>query len=266
MGRGRRHHRPMIRRPVRREQHRILAEALARARAAAPSGVAVLDLDATLLDNGPRQARIAQDYGRLARLPPLLDSLAEHWRGWDLEAALVAAGLPAALARRHRAAFRRFWAERFFTSAYCSLDVPVPGAPEFVRAVAAAGARVAYVTGRPSRMEDGTMHVLQRHGFPLPDGVRTRLLMKPSDELRDDAWKEIARSAVEAFGPVVLAFDNEPAHVNAYARAWPGALVVHLDTDHSPSPVEVLASVPAISDFRLAGLSVSEADATASAP
>jgi beta-phosphoglucomutase-like phosphatase (HAD superfamily) len=256
----------MTRRAVRREQDRILTEALARARAAAPSGVAVLDLDATLLDNRPRQARIAQDYGRMARMPALLGACPEHWSGWDLEAGLVAAGVSSSDARRHRARFRRFWAERFFTSAYCSLDVPMPGAPAFVRALAAAGARIAYVTGRPSRMEDGTLHVLQRHGFPLPDGVRTRLLMKPGEDLGDDAWKEIARAAVDAFGPVVLAFDNEPAHVNAYARAWPGALAVHLDTDHSPRPVEVLAWVPSVADFRLAGLSVFGADATAGAP
>jgi beta-phosphoglucomutase-like phosphatase (HAD superfamily) len=256
----------MTRRAVRREQDRILTEALARARAAAPSGVAVLDLDATLLDNRPRQARIAQDYGRMAGMPPLLGACPEHWSGWDLEAGLVAAGVSSSDARRHRARFRRFWAERFFTSAYCSLDVPMPGAPAFVRALAAAGARIAYVTGRPSRMEDGTLHVLQRHGFPLPDGVRTRLLMKPGEDLGDDAWKEIARAAVDAFGPVVLAFDNEPAHVNAYARAWPEALAVHLDTDHSPRPVEVLAWVPSVADFRLAGLSVFAADATAGAP
>jgi hypothetical protein len=254
-------------RAVRRHQHLILAEAIVRAGAAAPAGIAVFDLDSTLLDNRPRQARIAQDYGRIAGLPILLGARPEHWCGWDLEAGLAAAGVPAALARRHRARFRRFWAERFFTSAYCSLDVPLPGAPAFVRAVAAAGARIAYVTGRPARMEDGTLEVLRRHGFPLPDGGRARLLMKPGDALGDDEWKAIARSEVDASGPVVLAFDNEPSHVNAYARAWPGALAVHVDTDHSPRPVEVLASVPSIADFRIeAALTDAAADATAAAP
>jgi hypothetical protein len=259
----------MTTRAVRREQQRILVEALARARAAAPAGVAVLDLDGTLLDNRPRQARIAQDYGRAAGLPPLVEARAEQWGGWDLEAGLVASGLAPALARRHRTAFLRFWAERFFTSAYCTFDVPLPGAPGFARALAAVGARVAYVTGRPSRMEDGTLHVLRRHGFPLPDGVRTRLLMKPGD-LEDDAWKALARGVVEGFGPPAVAFDNEPAHVNAYARAWPGAYAVHVDTDHSPRPVDVLAAVPSIADFRLAALGAvlgaDEAGATAAAP
>ena len=250
----------MDRRARPRDKLRILAAAIARARAAAPRGVAVFDLDSTLLDNRPRQARIVQDYGRAARLPALLGARPEHWRGWDLEAALAAAGLAPGEAQRHRLPFRRFWAERFFTSAYCRLDVPLPGAPAFVGTIAAVGARVVYVTGRPARMEDGTLDVLARFGFPLPDGVRTRLLMKPGDDLGDDAWKELACREVGAIGPVVLAFDNEPAHVNAYARTWPGALAVHLDTDHSPRPVEVLPAVPSIADFRLdAGEEAAEA-------
>lgn len=249
------------------DQGRILEAALARARGAAPRGVAVFDLDSTLLDNRPRQARIVQDFGRAAGLPALLGARPEHWRGWDLSAALLAAGLERREVRRHHAAFRRFWAERFFTSAYCALDVPLPGAAQFVRAVADAGARIAYVTGRPSWMEDGTLHVLRRFGFALPGGGRAHLFMKPGDGLSDDAWKALARDAVDDLGPVVLAFDNEPAHVNAYARAWPRALAIHLDTDHSPRPVQVLPEIPSIADFRAPGLvSAAGADATAAAP
>ncbi len=248
------------------EQGRVLSAALARARTAGPDGVAVFDLDSTLLDNRPRQARIVQDYGRAAGIPVLLGARPEDWRGWDLEAALAAAGLRAREVRGHASAFRRFWAERFFTSAYCTLDVPVPGAPQFVRAVADAGARVAYVTGRPVWMEDGTLDVFRRFGFVLPDGARARLLMKPGDGLSDDTWKGLAREAVDHLGRVVLAFDNEPAHVNAYARAWPSALAIHVDTDHSPRPEEVLPAIPSIADFRVPGiLSDAAADATAGA-
>lgn len=255
----------MARRARAGEQGRILAAALARARAAAPDGVAVFDLDSTLLDNRPRQARIVRDFGRSAGLPALLGALPEHWRGWDLEAALLAAGLHPRDVRRHHGAFRRFWAERFFTSAYCALDVPLAGAAEFVRAVAAAGARVAYVTGRPAWMEDGTLQVFRRFGFPPPDGSRAHLLMKPGDGLSDDAWKVLARETVDGLGPVVVAFDNEPTHVNAYARAWPGALAVHLDTDHSPRPEEVLPTIPSIADFRAPGLAAAPAGVVAGA-
>jgi beta-phosphoglucomutase-like phosphatase (HAD superfamily) len=256
----------MARRADPSDQPAILAAALARARAAAPDGVAVFDLDSTLLDNRPRQARILREYGAAAGLRALADASPEHVEGWDLDVALRNAGLGEALVRAHRGPVRRFWEERFFTSELCRADVPVPGAPAFVRAVLAAGARIAYVTGRPAAMEDGTLEVLGRFGFPLPDGARAFLFMKPGMALADDAWKAIARDAVDALGPVALAFDNEPAHVNAYARAWRRALAVHLDTDHSGRPVPVDPAIPSVADLRLDPalcVSAAAADATA---
>ncbi len=233
------------------EQGRILAEVLERAAAAAPRGLVVFDLDSTLLDNKPRQARILRDYGQAARLPALLGARPEHWVGWDLGAALANAGLAPAEVAHHLPAARRFWAERFFTSRYCRLDRPSPGAAEYVRAVAERGARIAYVTGRPRRMEAGTLEVFRAAGFPPPDGERVHLLMNPHRELGDDAWKALARAELARLGQVVAAFDNEPSHVNAYACAWPDARCVHLDTDHSGRPVEVLPRVPSVLDFRL---------------
>jgi beta-phosphoglucomutase-like phosphatase (HAD superfamily) len=246
------------------EQPAILAAALARARGT-PAGVAVFDLDSTLLDNRPRQCRILHDYGRTAGLPALVSAAPEHLAGWDLEATLRRLGLGDAAVRAHRAPLRRFWEDRFFTSTYCRLDVPVPGAPAFVRAVRAAGARVAYVTGRPARMEEGTVEVLGRFGFPVPDGETAWLFTKPGEALRDDAWKAIARDAVDALGPVVLVVENEPAHVNAYARAWRGALAVHVETDDSGRPIPVDAGIPSVADLRLGG-PFSGAGADARAP
>jgi hypothetical protein len=109
--------------------------------------------------------------------------------------------------------------------------------------------------------------VLSRFGFPAPDGRRAHLLMKRPDALADDDWKALAREQVNRLGPVVLAFDNEPAHVNAYARAWPGAMVVHVDTNDSGRPVEVLAGVPSVEDFDApAALSAAAEGATARGP
>jgi hypothetical protein len=263
------------------DQAAILLAALARVRAAGPSAVAVFDLDSTLLDNRPRQAAILRDYGEEAGLPALRAARPEHFASWDLARALERAGLGRTEARRHAGPFRDFWEERFFTSRYCRLDVPIPGAPEFARAVHAAGARIAYVTGRPATMRNGTLEVLRAFGFPVPspaarplpspaarplpspaargegdprtrgEGAAVTLLMKPGEALRDDAWKAVARDIVEGHGTPVLVLDNEPAHLNAYARAWPAALAIHLDTDHSDRPVEVEPSIPSVLDLRL---------------
>jgi hypothetical protein len=234
------------------DQPAILLAALARVREAGPHAVAVFDLDSTLLDNRPRQAAILRGYGRATGLPILRRARPEHVTSWDLSRALAAAGLAPAEVRRHAGPFHEFWAERFFTSRYCRLDVPVPGAPQFVCAVRAAGARIAYVTGRPGHgMGAGTLQALRRHGFPLPDNAAVSLFMKPGEGLLDDAWKAVARDLVEARGTPVLVLDNEPAHVNAYARAWPRALAVHLDTDHSERPVEVDPGIPSVLDLRL---------------
>jgi len=232
------------------EQGAVLAEALERVRAAAPRGVAVFDLDSTLLDNRPRQARILREFGAAAGLAPLRRAGPEHFVGWDLGDAMCRAGLSAAEVARHLLAARRFWSARFFTSASCRDDVPVPGAPSFVRELAAAGAVVAYVTGRPGAMEAGTLEVFRRSELPLPDGRRVHLYMKPDRPLGDDEWKSEAAARVARLGPVVAAFDNEPAHVNGYAMAWPEALCVHLDTDHSPRPIRPLPQIPSIADFR----------------
>jgi len=250
------------------DQAAILLAALARVRAAGPSAVAVFDLDSTLLDNRPRQAAILRDYGEEAGLPALHGARPEHFTSWDLARALERTGLGRAEARRHAGPFREFWEERFFTNRYCRLDVPVAGAPEFTRTVHAAGGRIVYVTGRPAAMRAGTLEVLRAFGFPLPDGAAVTLLMKPGMALRDDAWKAVARDAVEARGRPVLVLDNEPAHVNAYARAWPEALAIHLDTDHSDRPVEVDPSIPSVRDLRLpahAALIAGAADARAGA-
>ncbi len=249
------------------DQAAILLAALARARAGGRAAIAALDLDSTLLDNRPRQAEILRDYGRFAGIPALGAVGPEHLQGWDLERALRNAGLSRGEVDLHAAAVRRFWEERFFTNGYCRLDVPVPGSAAFARAVRATGCRIAYVTGRPTAMEAGTLHVLRRFGFPLPDGVTVFLLMKPGEALRDDAWKAIARDEVGGLGRPVLAVDNEPAHVNAYARAWPEALVVHVDTDDSGRPVEVDRAIPSVADLALPdALSDDAADARAGAP
>jgi hypothetical protein len=231
------------------EHRAVLDEVLARARAAAGRGVVIFDLDSTVLDNRPRQARIVRDLGLERGLPPLAACRAEHFpSSWDLAAALVSCGLSRPDAALLLPEAQAFWSERFFTSAYCVLDEPVPGAATFATAVAATGATIAYVTGRPEPMRPGTVTAMMRCGLPAP-GRGVHLLMKPSPALVDDDWKRDAHAAVAALGEVVAAFDNEPMHVNDYRRAFPRAAIVHVATDHSGREVALLRGVASIPHF-----------------
>jgi predicted secreted acid phosphatase len=208
----------------------------------------VFDLDSTVLDNRPRQARILREYGAAAGLPLLLAARPEHWTSWDIEEAMASVGLPKAEVERHAAAAKQFWRERFFTSEYCAGDEAIAGAVDYLGRVAATGAQLVYCTGRHEPMRSGSVACLQRLGLPVP-GARVHLLMKPTFEQSDDDWKESAYARLHALGEVVAAFDNEPTHVNGYRRAFPDALAVHLATDHSGREVPLAEGVVSVADF-----------------
>jgi hypothetical protein len=226
----------------------LLGSVVARCRR--PDAVAVFDLDSTLLDNKPRQARIMAEYGREHGVPALAHSRREHWTGgWDFRHAMRNAGLPEAEIEAHVEPYRALWRDRFFTSEHCRVDEATPGAVAFVRAVRAAGARVLYVTGRHEGMREGTLACFARVGLPMPDGDGVQLWMKPSLDEDDDAFKARVHDRLADAGDVVAVFDNEPTHVNDYRRGLPGALVVHLATDHSLREVFVAPEIPSIADF-----------------
>lgn len=229
----------------------LLAGVLDRARAAGPDGVVAFDLDSTLLDNRPRQARILREYGGLHGLDALASHHAEHWQGWDARVAMAASGLSADLIEAHFRPFRAFWMDRFFTSEYCVEDRPIPGAAEYVARVLAAGARVFYVTGRHEEMRRGTLVCFERTGFARPDGRTVELLMKPTLAEHDDVYKSRTYAALRDH-LVVAAFDNEPAHINGYREAFPDAVAVHLATDHSMRDIPLAAGVQSIRDFTAA--------------
>jgi hypothetical protein len=211
-------------------------------------GVCVFDLDSTLLDNRPRQALILREFGESCGEPLLARVQAEHFDGWDLQVAMRNAGVSAARAHELHNAARSFWKERFFTSEYCRHDLPVRGAVAFVREVQTLGV-VVYLTGRHREMEQGTIDSLRTAGFPLPAPPSCHLLLKPYQELHDDAWKEQACAQVSALGPVVAAFDNEPAHINFYRKVFRDALCIHLETDHSGRPFTLLPGIASVPNF-----------------
>jgi len=232
------------------EQTRILRSALDAIRPSRPA--AALDLDSTLLVNKPRQARILREYGeaqgdrRLAACPP------EAIVSWDLRESARLCGLTQEEAEAAWPAMKEFWRARFFTSEYCKDDTPVAGAREFLDQVLRRGGEILYITGRHQEMSAGTLTSFRRAGFPLPDGERVQLWLKPQLADDDDAWKEICHRRLIDLRGIACAFDNEPTHVNGYKRSFPEAVVVHLDTDHSRRPVEVLPEIPSIHDFVMA--------------
>jgi len=230
----------------------VLRQVLEQARRHGASGVAVFDLDSTLFDNTPRQARILREFGAAHGVPELERCTAAHWTsGWDMKAAMRNTGLSAERVEELFPAAKAFWSERFFTSPYCVEDRPIEGAPAFVQAVWEAGATIAYCTGRHEPMREGSRESLRLGGFPVPEGERVTLIMKPRFDVTDDDFKRMAHARLRELGTVIAAFDNEPTHINDYHRVFPGALAVHLATDHSGRDIPVDAGIPAVADFRL---------------
>ncbi|HZI14116.1 MAG TPA: hypothetical protein VE153_27360 [Myxococcus sp.] len=225
---------------------------LARARSLGPQAVLAFDLDSTLFDNRTRQARILREYGASRAVEALAGCTPQHWAGgWDMREAMRACGLEDAQVEAHYPDARRFWAERFFTSDYCLEDTEIEGAAAFTHAVVSTGAQLAYVTGRHEGMREGTVSCMRKYGLVLPEEGRVHLLMKPTLAADDDSFKREAHARLGRLGTVVAAFDNEPTHANDYRRKFPEATVIHLATDHSGRPVELLEGIISVPHFLL---------------
>lgn len=230
--------------------HQTLERVLQLAGQHREKGVLVFDLDSTVFDNRPRQARIVREYGASKGLAPLTTCQAFHFtNGWDLKHACVAAGLPEPEAESIFRDLKNFWGARFFTSPYCKDDIEIVGAPRFLNACVKTGAKVVYVTGRHEEMRAGSIEAMARCGMPVPNGAAVVLMMKPTLRESDDAYKRVAHQLLEEMGSVLAAFDNEPTHVNDYASRFPQCLPVHLATDHSGRPVTLSERVISVPHF-----------------
>jgi hypothetical protein len=225
----------------------VLDRVLARVRTL-PGAVVVFDLDSTILDNRPRQARILREFGVARGIAALAEAHADHWQDWSIQRAMANAGLgPDEVARLVEDA-KQFWRDRFFTSEYCRDDAPIAGAREYLGAIVDGGGRVVYCTGRHEPMRAGTVESFVRLGYPVPD-AGAQLLMKPVFELSDDDWKVEAYARLRAIGEVAAVFDNEPTHVNGYRAAFPDAIIVHLATDDSGRAVALSDGIVSIRSF-----------------
>ncbi len=172
-----------------------------------------------------------------------------HWESWSAEQAMKNLGLVDTEVTHLIDDYYAFWAPRFFSSAYCSEDIPVDGAKDFVACVLAEGANVVYLTGRDETMRDGTLASLHSLGFPTPDRCTCELIMKSEPTESDDVYKERSISGVTGYGELLAAFDNEPTHINLYRSAFPNAASVHLLTDHSGRSVRLYPGIFSIHSF-----------------
>ena len=224
-------------------QTQVLQEILDRA-TSVEMGVCVLDLDGCLFDSRHRQIHILREYASHTGDARLWAVQAQHFTNWIMPDTLRAAGVPAELADE----LQEFWFERFFDGEYVLYDHAMPGAAELVRRLHKSGCEIVYLTGRHRAMHLGTEEALRRSGFPY-DVPRTRLITKPSFEQDDTQYKDHALEEIAALGEVVLFMDNEPANVNLFHARHPEAMVVYVETDHSPKPVHAVASLPRIRGF-----------------
>ena len=209
-----------------------------------PPPVVTFDLDSTLFDNRPRQLAILSEFAKAKGLTGVERLDFTEIDGWKVADYITRLGGVAGREAELKTEFKSFWRDRFFTSEVCLYDHPLPGAGAFVMQVEQTGAKIVYLTGRHEAMREGTAKSL--HGGGFPEGV---LLMKPTFDMTDTQWKEIAIPRIREMGEVVSCFDNETTHVNRLFSAFPNAYVVWLCTDHSPEAEPLPDGTPHIEGF-----------------
>ena len=230
------------------EQDALLERVVDAARQGGESTVGVFDLDGCLFDTRPRQIQIFREYANRSGRLELYRVAAEHFKDWDLANTLRNAGFDDAYVAEVAPDVAAYWKSRFFRSDTVVHDHAMPGAVALVRRCHAAGMRIAYLTGRDETMRAGTSASLKAFGFPLDDET-SRLFVKPDFDTDDTLFKAQAMTEIARMGTPTLFLDNEPSNVNTFLERFPSALVVFVETDHSPKPVEPDASIPWLRSF-----------------
>jgi hypothetical protein len=215
--------------------------------------VVVFDLDATLYDNRTRTLTILMEYAdevqdQAPDVAESLRSLVSDRVQYLLSDTLRGCGLTQSDVVKD---ITHYWHERFFSDEYCSHDVPLDGAPEFVRACHESGATLVYLTGRDiPGMLLGTVSSLREHGFPI--GVAgVELVLKPDATMSDEAFKRGALPTLSRVGEVVAFFDNEPANCNLARNIYPECTVFLLETQSVPGAPDPDDGIQKITDFRI---------------
>ncbi len=212
----------------------------------------IFDIDGTLMDNRPRIAAIVKEYAevelkgvRPADYKKLRAVTTGHIQ-YQLTETLKAIGVVDPAVVNNAAVF---WSKKFFTDGYLEHDMPTSGSVQFVRKLYSNGARIVYVSGRDvPRQLLGTVKSLRKQGYPI--GIQgTELILKPTRQTQDAVFKQQVTNYLRHYGKVIAAFDNEPANVNVYRRAFADAKVVLYHAPHSPNPPKLLPKIIRIMRF-----------------
>lgn len=214
--------------------------------------VVVFDVDDTLMDSNVRKVKILREYANLrstiASYPAdaaRLQSIGAADIRWSVTDSLIAFGINNPLMAKEAEAY---WLPRFFGNSFCSVDPAIPNAAMYVSQLHDLGVTVIYLTGRPRpSMQQCTVQGLKMNSFPLDDTAQ--LLMKSDPKQSDLDFKKASFGQINKIGTVIGAFENEPANVNAYGAAFPGAMRFFLDTIHSPSPIRPNSNVIWLHNF-----------------
>ncbi len=218
----------------------LILEEVRKLRSEGITPIVVFDLDDTLLTTRHREVAIYLEYAMKHQIPRLAGIQMGHIIGWDFQEIMIREmGFHPVWANHYGPLIKEFWTECFFDNAYLHHDKPFAGAPEFVRDLYEAGARIIYITGRDLDMQEGTLASIKDHGFPLPDENRVVLRMKPEsnkelsrqahgDETRrkelitasDRRYKETVVPEVAAMGYIVASFENEPKNANGFYKLF----------------------------------------------
>jgi len=221
--------------------------------------ITIFDLDDTLFSNAHRDIVIIHEFAadHVDEYPDFAELAARltlQDMQWDVTAALIAAGLDKD--SKSIPQFTDYWNSRFYTDPYCALDLPNPGAVDYVNACHDAGALVYYLTGRAVSnrglnvgMEQGTVRALTTRGFPFWTG-RCELMLKRDRQEKDTAYKERALMLVRSLrGEVVATFDNEPSNADMFQQNFSDADNFWVKTTWNPKDIIRNEHWIVISDF-----------------
>ncbi len=236
-----------------RTQSQILKSVLKEA-SQADAGLAIFDLDSTLIDVRHRMLQIFKDFVNLERIKKLFPKafdvisstssllpsnyfIEDHMKDLNLD------GLGDVFIEE----LLKFWKQSFFNNDYLKHDLPYPGALDFVKKMQDYPIKIVYLTGRDKpRMEEGTYKSLLNLGFPIDD---TQLILKPHKSMDDALYKKEVIFEFDKKHQPIWFFENEPFVVNPVFEEAPHINVIFFDSNHSQREKAANCKIPSIKSF-----------------